>query len=87
MKKKWNVKTKLWKTSLHRVFVHRKNKNKIFRQFHQNKFRTVLIKTIFYLRRGNTSREFKGTCKKKKRSPREDVKSRRCTARADLGIV
>ena len=91
VKKKWNVKTKLWNTkaSLHRVFVHCINKNKIFIQFHQNKFRTVLIKTIFYLRIGNANREFIGTCKYTvlKRSPHEDVKSRRCAAQAVLGIV
>ena len=38
-------------------------KIKIFKQFHQNKFSTVLIKTIFYLRKGNTRHEFIGTCK------------------------
>ena len=42
------------------IFVHREKKNKILKQFHQNKFSTVLIKTIFYLKRGNTRREFIG---------------------------
>ena len=41
--------------SKHRVFLFIvKRKNKIFKQFHQNKFSTVLIKTTFYLRRGKT---------------------------------
>ena len=54
----------------------------------KNKFSTVLIKTIFYLRRGNTRREFIGTCKYSVLkilnggSPREHVKSRRGAARA-----
>ena len=45
------------------VGVHCKKKNKIFKQCHQNNISTVLIKTIFYLRRGNTRREFIRTCK------------------------
>ena len=50
--------------SKHRVFLFIvKRKKKIFKQFHQNKFSTVLIKTIFYLRKGNTRHEFIGTCK------------------------
>ena len=36
-------------------------KIKIFKQFHQKKFSTVLIKTIFYLRRGNARREHVNT--------------------------
>ena len=41
--------------SKHRVFLFIvKRKNKIFKQFHQNQFSTVLIKTTFYLRIWNT---------------------------------
>ena len=54
-------KTTLKHKSKHRVFLFIvKRKNKIFKQFHQNKFSTVLTKTTFYLRRGNTRREFIG---------------------------
>ena len=81
--------------SKHRVFLFIvKIKLKIFKQFHQSKISTVLIKIIFYLRlRGNTRREFIETCKYSVlkilsgESPREHVKSRRGAARADLGIV
>ena len=68
------------KHSRESIFVHCKKKQKIFKQCHQNKLRTVLIKTIFYLRRGNTRREFIGTCKYSVLkilnggSPREHVK-------------
>ena len=51
--------------SKHRVFLFivKINKN-FFKQFHQSKISTVLIKIIFHLRlRGNTKREFIGTCK------------------------
>ena len=82
------------KHSRESIFVHCKKKQKIFKQCHQNKLRTVLIKTIFYLRLGgNTRREFIGTCIYSVlkilsgESPREHVKSRRGAARADLGIV
>ena len=81
----------------HRVFLFIvKIKLKIFKLFHQSKISTVLIKIIFYLKlRGNTRREFIGTCKHSVlhvkilsgESPREHVKSRRGAAREDLGIV
>ena len=48
-----NVKTKLHEVNIE-YFVHCEKKKKIFKQCHQNKLSTVLIKTIFYLRRGNT---------------------------------
>ena len=74
--------------SKHRVFLFIvKIKLNIFKQLHQSKI-------IFYLRlRGNTRREFIGTCKHSVlkilsgETPREHVKSRRGAARADLGIV
>ena len=58
-------KTTLKHKSKHRVFLFIVKINlKIFKQFHQSKISTVLIKIIFYLRlRGNTRREFLGICK------------------------
>ena len=77
--------------SKHRVFLFIKIK---YSNNFIKTFSTVLIKTIFYLRKGNTRREFIGTCKYSKQkilnaggSPREHVKSRRGAARADLGTV
>ena len=78
--------------SKHRVFLFIKIKIKYLNNFIKT-FSTVLIKTIFYLRKGNTRREFIGTCKYSVLkilnggSPREHVKSRRGAARADLGTV
>ena len=75
--------------SKHRVFLFIKIKIKNFIKT----FSTVLIKIIFYLRKGNSRREFIGTCKYSvlkilnDGSPREHVKSRRGAARADLGTV
>ena len=45
------------------IFVHCEKKKKIFKQCNQNKLSAVLIKTMFYLRRGNTRRKFIGICK------------------------
>ena len=75
--------------SKHRVFLFIKIKIKNFIKT----FSTVLIKTIFYLRKGNTRREFIGTCKYSVLkllnggSPCEHVKLRRGAAQADLGTV
>ena len=43
--------------SKHRVFLFMEKKKKIFKQFQQNKFSTVLIKTIYNIRRGSTRRD------------------------------
>ena len=48
--------------SKHRVFLFIKIKIKYLNNFIKT-FGTVLIKTIFNIRKGNTSREFIGTCK------------------------
>ena len=45
----------------HRVFLFIKIKIKYLNNFIKT-FSTVLIKTIFYLRKGNTRGEFIGTC-------------------------
>ena len=78
--------------SKHRVFLFIKIKIKYLNNFIKT-FGTVLIKTIFNIRKGNTRREFIGTCKYSVLkilnggSPCEHVKLRRGAAQADLGTV
>ena len=79
--------------SKHGVFLFIVKRKIKYQTISLKKISTVLIKTIIYSRRGNTRREFIGTCKYSELkilnggSPREHVKTRRGAARADLGFM